>query len=159
MNFILEHLAIGDAQEAQTHGHVFGALLNVAAEVLYAPADTRQSFLHVPLADMQRIHASHLQQAVQFIDREIATRRLLVFCDGGVGRSPSVVVAYLCFKGMRFGQAVEFVAVRKPYMSILPELYDSIRLAFRRSPAPVLPVERFALPSEPVNAVIDIRFP
>jgi hypothetical protein len=74
-----------------------------------------------------------------------------VFCDGGVGRSPSVVVAYLCSKGMRFGQAVEFVAMRKPYMSILPNLIESIRKAFVRPPAPLLRLDSFTLPSKPAQ--------
>jgi protein-tyrosine phosphatase len=44
-----------------------------------------------------------------------------------VGRSPSVVVAYLvCVEGYGYGEAVEFVAAKKPYMSTLPNLILSI---------------------------------
>ena len=62
-----------------------------------------------------------------------------------------MAVAYLCSKGMRFGQAVEFVAMRKPYMSILPDLIESIRKAYTRPPAPHLRLDPFALPSKPVE--------
>ncbi len=38
-----------------------------------------------------------------------------------------MVVAYLCsVMGYSFGEAVEYVATRKPYMSILPDLIKSI---------------------------------
>ena len=54
----------------------------------------------------------------------------MVFCNAGVGRAPSVVVAYLCcIEGYGFGDAVEFAASRKPYMSILPDLILSINKA------------------------------
>ena len=62
-----------------------------------------------------------------------------------------MAVAYLCSKGMRFGQAVEFVAMRKPYMSILPDLIESIRKAYTRPPASLLRLDSFALPSRPVE--------
>jgi protein-tyrosine phosphatase len=98
---------------------------------------------------MKPIPAFRLMEAAEFIDQHINNKRILVFCDGAVGRSPSVVVAYLCSKGMRFGQAVEFVAIRKPYMSILPDLIESIRKAFVRPPTPVLRLDSFTLPSRP----------
>jgi protein-tyrosine phosphatase len=54
--------------------------------------------------------------------------KILVFCNAGVGRSPSVVNGYLCCKlGYGFGQTAEHVAKCKPYMSILPNLILSIK--------------------------------
>ena len=100
---------------------------------------------------MKPIQAFRLMETSEYIDQYINSKRILVFCDGGVGRSPSVVVAYLCSKGMRFGQAVEFVAQRKPYMSILPDLIESIRKAYVRPPAPLLRLDTFSLPSKPAT--------
>jgi len=54
---------------------------------------------------------------------------------------------------MRFGQAVEFVAMRKPYMSILPDLIESIRKAFVRPPVPLLRLDNFTLPSRTADPV------
>jgi protein-tyrosine phosphatase len=66
----------------------------------------------------------------------ISAHKVLVFCNAGVGRSPSVVVAYLCCKlGYGFGQAVEHVARRKPYMSILSNLILRIEELRKQSSA------------------------
>ena len=152
MNYILEHLAVGNPVDAQNaHAH-FDAFLNVASEVqVEAAVFGEKPYLKVAIDDMKPIPAFRLMEAGEFIDRHINTKRILVFCDGGVGRSPSMVVAYLCSKGMRFGQAVEFVAQRKPYMSILPDLIESIRKAFARPPAPLLRLDTFSLPSKPAE--------
>jgi len=139
-----------DAQCAHEH---FDAFLNVASElgfdsVHFGP----KPYLKVAIEDMKPIPAFRLMEAAEFIDQHINTKRILVFCEGGVGRSPSVVIAYLCSKGMRFGQAVEFLAMRKPYMSILPDLIESIRKAFARPAAPLLRLDTFSLPSKPAEA-------
>ena len=53
----------------------------------------------------------------------------MVFCNAGIGRSPSVVIGYLCcVMGYSFGDAVEFVARRKPDISILPGLIRTIEV-------------------------------
>ena len=153
MNHILEHLSVGNAADAQKAPAHFDAFLNVASEVDMEPGlFGEKPYLKVSIDDMKPIPAFRLMEAAEFIDQHINDKRILVFCDGAVGRSPSVVVAYLCSKGMRFGQAVEFVAIRKPYMSILPDLIESIRKAFVRPPAPVWRLDSLPLPSKPAVA-------
>lgn len=125
MKFILDNLAIGNFQEAQTPPPEIGALLCVAQEIDLTPVD--RLYCKVPIVDMQPIPAGELREAVEFIVGNISAHKIMVFCNAGVGRSPSVVVAYLCCKlGYSLGQAVEHVAKRKPYMSILPNLILSI---------------------------------
>jgi len=154
MNHILEHLSIGNTADAQKAIVHFDAFLNVASEVQLDPVlFGEKPYLKVSIDDMKPIPAFRLMEAAEFIDQHINSRRILVFCDGAVGRSPSVVVGYLCSKGMRFGQAVEFVAMRKPYMSILPDLIESIRKAFVRPPTPLLRLDAFTLPSRPADPV------
>jgi len=146
MIHILEHLAVGNVVDAESAP--YGALLNVAAEVELDPAVVQdRPYLKVPILDMKPVPPFQLQEAVAFLDRHVPDKRVLVVCDGGVGRGPSVVVGYLCAKGMRFGQAVEFVAVRKPYMSILPDLIESVRKAFAR-PITFFRLDSFSLPSK-----------
>lgn len=155
MKYILEHLALGNAIDAQNERDHFDAFLNVAAEIDIDPyLFGEKPYLKLQINDMMPIPAFRLMEAAEFIDQHINTARILVFCDGGVGRSPSVVIGYLCSKGMRFGQAVEFVAMRKPFMSILPDLIESIKKAFVRPPAPLLRLESFELPSKPTESVI-----
>ncbi len=125
MKFILDNLAIGNFQEAQAPHPEIDALLCVAQEIDLTPVD--RLYCKVPIVDMQPIPAGELREAVEFIAVNISAHKILVFCNAGVGRSPSVVVAYLCCKlGYGFGQAVEHVARCKPFMSILPNLILSI---------------------------------
>lgn len=125
MTFILPHLAVGTHEEAGSRPSEIDAYLCVAAEK-DVPEPGKLAY-KVPIVDMQPIPAGQLREAVEWIRDHIAMNRILVFCNAGVGRSPSVVVAYLCcVEGYSFGRAVEFVARRKPAMSILPELITSI---------------------------------
>jgi protein-tyrosine phosphatase len=121
MIYILDNLAVGDYQEALQPPPEITALLCVAEE-----HDVDHPGLHchkVPVMDMKAIPVPLLKSAVEWIIANIKTQRIMVFCHGGVGRSPSVIVAYLCcVHGLGFGEAVEFVATRKPRMSILPNL-------------------------------------
>jgi protein-tyrosine phosphatase len=81
----------------------------------------------VPVTDMQPIPADQLGEAVRWIDAHISDDHIYLFCNAGVGRSPSVAVAYLCcYRGGSFGEAVEYVARRKSDISTLPELIDRI---------------------------------
>jgi len=125
MDLILDHLAIGSATDAWQRPAEVDAMLCVAEEIDLPPGVTVA--LKVPVRDMQPIPAAQLAEAIDWLDRHVADRRILVFCNAGVGRSTSTVVGYLCCRlGYGFGDAVEFVARRRPYMSILPDLLLTI---------------------------------
>ena len=125
MNYILKNLAIGNFEDAQDLPAGIDALLCVAQEIDLS--HTMCLYYKVPIVDMQPIPEDQLKEAVVFIRDHIKDHRIMVYCNAGVGRSPSVVVAYLaCFEGYGYGDAVEFVAAKKPYMSTLPNLILSI---------------------------------
>lgn len=125
MVFILKNLAIGDYQDAQHPSPDIQALLCVAQEKNIT--DSSILYYKVPIIDMQPIPVLQLKESVQWIREHISHHRILVFCNAGVGRSPSVVVSYFCcVLGYSFGHAVEYVAARKPYMSTLPNLIKGI---------------------------------
>ncbi|MGM0454217.1 MAG: dual specificity protein phosphatase family protein [Thermodesulfobacteriota bacterium] len=139
MDYILDNLAIGHFNDTIEPPREISALLCVAKE---CDIDvTPLSYHKVPIEDMRPIPSAQLKQSVTWIYDHIEDHRIMVFCNAGVGRSPSVVVAYLCcMAGYGFGEAVEFVAVRKPKMSILPDLITSIgkvkEMLAEESPAP-----------------------
>jgi protein-tyrosine phosphatase len=131
MDFILDHLAIGSAQDAWERPADVDAMLCVAEEIDLPPGIAVSH--KVPVRDMQPIPPAQLGEALDWIDRYVSDRRILVFCNAGVGRSTSTVVGYLCCRrGYGFGEAVEFVARRRPYMSILPNLLPTIEEVQRR---------------------------
>jgi protein-tyrosine phosphatase len=121
MNYILKNLAIGSFEDAQDPPTGIDALLCVAQEIDLS--HVRCLYYKVPIVDMQPIPEDQLKEAVVFIRDHIKDHKIMVYCNAGVGRSPSVVVAYLsCVQGYGYGEAVEFVASKKPYMSTLPNL-------------------------------------
>ena len=125
MNYIFKNLAIGNFEDAQDIPAGIDALLCVAQEIDLS--HIRCLYYKVPIVDMQPIPEDQLKEAVVFIRDHIENHKIMVFCNAGVGRSPSVVVAYLsCVQGYGYGEAVEFVASRKPFMSTLPNLILSI---------------------------------
>ncbi|BAU46895.1 dual specificity protein phosphatase [Sulfurifustis variabilis] len=125
MDFVTDRLALGNAADAAGPPAAVTALLCVAAELDAPPAGLR--FHKVPIIDFRPIPAPLLAEAVDWIEAQGPAERVLVYCNAGVGRSTSVVVAHLCVaQGMGFGQAVEFVARRRPHMSILPGLLTAI---------------------------------
>jgi protein-tyrosine phosphatase len=121
VDFILDNLAIGSYHDALDPPAEITALLNVADE--HDVSDSPLVNHKVAIVDMKSIPAAQLKEAVAWIIAHISDHKIMVFCHGGVGRSPSVVVAYLCCAlDYGFGEAVEFVAIRKPRMVTLPNL-------------------------------------
>lgn len=125
MVFVLDELAVGNYEDAIAPHPRISALLNVAAERdLDSP---RATYHKVPMIDMTPIPVEQMKEAVDWIRDQIPSHTVMVFCNSGVGRSPSVVIGYLCcVLGYRFGEAVEFVARKKPDISILPNLIRTI---------------------------------
>ena len=124
MRSILENLAIGSYKDALNPPAPITALLNVASE---RDVETERLYHKVPLIDLQPIPQDQLKEAVKWIRDHISRHTIMVFCNAGIGRSPSVVVGYICcFLGYNFDDAVEFVATRKPDISMLPGLMETI---------------------------------
>lgn len=126
---VLDRLALSNAQTAQhARPKEFSAILNVAEEIrLELPPEV--VFHHLPLRDFVPIPSQKMREAIRWISQHIATHRVLVCCNAGVGRSASVVIGYLCSVGFGYGEAVEFVARKKPDISTLPRLIETIEEA------------------------------
>jgi protein-tyrosine phosphatase len=126
MDFILDNVAIGEYEEAVSPPPEISALLCVAQERNLSSPNL--PYYKVPIIDMRPIPADQLKDAVTWIHRMVsAGGRILVFCNLGNGRSPSVVISYLCCrKNLSFAEAVEMVARKRPNISILPKLILSI---------------------------------
>jgi len=125
VTILKDKLSIGSYKDALDPPGEITALLCVASENDLKEPDL---FYHkVSFTDMRPAQTEQLKEAVLWIAKYIDINHIMVFCNGGVGRSSSVVIAYLsCIMGYGFGESVEFVAKRKPYISPLPNLILSI---------------------------------
>lgn len=122
---VYENLTVGPYEEFQSLPDGTEALLNVAEE--HPLPDTDLPAHKVPVVDIQPIPPGQLEEAVRWIEGDIGDQHIYLFCNAGVGRFPSVAVAYLCcYRGFSFGEAVEHVARRKPDISTLPNLIEVI---------------------------------
>lgn len=122
---ILDHLTVGPYETALSPPDDVEALLNVAEE--HDLPDTERLTYKVGMRDMHPIPVDQLEEAVRWVAEHIDDYHIYLFCNAGVGRSASVAVSYLCcYRDFSFGEAVEFVARRKPDISTLPELIERI---------------------------------
>ena len=134
MVFILEKLALGNIEDAENLSQEITALLNVADDVeLYKPA---RKYYKIPLQDNgSPLPEERIIEAINWIEKNIISDKILVFCRYGAGRSASVVIGYLCSIGFDYSEAVRFVASKKPDINPAPLLSKTIRMALRQKEA------------------------
>ncbi|HET6675988.1 MAG TPA: dual specificity protein phosphatase [Nitrospiraceae bacterium] len=126
MHMINKRLIVGNIEDA-THPPVqIGALLLVAEEQdVTAPSWLK--YAKVPLKEFCEPPASALCEAVDWIESHIGDDRIMVCCRAGMGRSVSVVIAYLCcVENLTYENAVKLVLTRRPGGVPLPKLEETV---------------------------------
>jgi protein-tyrosine phosphatase len=145
MHFITETLLVGNVNDAGTPPLQINAVLQVAAEFTAQPP-SRLSSGRIPFSEYAEAEPLLLDQAVSWIERHHPGNRVMVCCRAGMGRSVSVVMAYLCcVQGMTYAEVLKLVMARRPGATPLPKLEDAIsqvrllreaRAKAKQSPAP-----------------------
>ncbi|MGQ0810598.1 MAG: dual specificity protein phosphatase family protein [Nitrospiraceae bacterium] len=126
MHAITDSLLVGNIGEAQDPPRTIGSLLLVADEFEVHPPPWIQ-FLRIPFKEFAAAEAANLQQAVDWIEGQISNGRVIVCCRAGMGRSVSVVIAYLCcVQHMTYEEAVKLAMARRPGAMPLPKLSEAI---------------------------------
>jgi protein-tyrosine phosphatase len=126
MHLINEFLAVGNAEDAARPARLMTVVLNVAAENQIAPPDGR-TYAWIPFKEFAEPDPVQLDEAVAWLEQHENGNRLMVCCRVGMGRSVSVVIAYLCLtKDMSYEEAVKLVAARRPGATPLPHLEAAI---------------------------------
>ena len=131
MDFILARLAIGDIYDARNISRDITAVLNCTEE-----HDTSREgilYLKIPLIDFQPINPEYIPRAVRWIKEVISDNTVLVHCNAGIGRSPSIVVCYLSEIGFGFEEAVRLVKSKRPDALPHRDLRSAIMLAKKMS--------------------------
>lgn len=126
MHLITETLLVGNINDAKDPPVKVGALLLVAAEYTLESSDGVSSG-RIPFLEYGEAKPLLLDRAVTWIERHMSERRVMVCCRAGMGRSVSVVMAYLCcVEGMTYAEVLKLVTKRRPGAMPLPNLEEAI---------------------------------
>jgi Dual specificity phosphatase, catalytic domain len=99
-----------------------GALVNMRVEW-----DDRKlgiqtpNYLWLPTIDGTPSTVEQLARGAKFIhEQTVSNRFVYVHCAAGLGRSPSLVIAYLMARGSSLEKAMDYVQQRRPFISLSP---------------------------------------
>ena len=137
---ITPRLSVGNGEDAREVPPTFSALLLVAEEFDVRPPSWIE-YAKIPLTEYAAANVNAVARAVDWIEQRIETNRILVCCRAGMGRSVSMVLAYLCcVEGMTYVEADRLVRARRPGACPLPEIDRVIQsvqdLRSARAPRP-----------------------
>ncbi len=93
------------------------------------PCKTFQNHLKLSIKDSRESNISLiLPKALQFINEELnSNHKLLVHCQGGINRSPAIIIAYLVmYKSYSVDDASVLVKTKKPSIRLQQHYLDSI---------------------------------
>ena len=128
MHMISKQLLVGNIEAAREVHPAIGALLLVAQEYDVTPPSW-VDYAKIPLKEFTAADPQQVREAVEWIERKIGGNRVLVCCRAGMGRSASIIIAYLCcVEGMSYGEALKLVSARRPGALPLPSLEETIAL-------------------------------
>lgn len=131
MHLITENLLVGNIDDAQVPPEVIGTLLLVAEEFTITPA-AWVDYHRIPFREFVKADPMKLMEAVQWLEPRVPKGRTLVCCRAGMGRSVSVVMAYLCcIEGRTYDEVLKLVMARRPGAIPLPNLQVAIEQVCR----------------------------
>jgi protein-tyrosine phosphatase len=126
MHLITDVLLVGNLEDARDPSPAIGGLLFVAEEHTVHPPPWID-YAKIPMKEFTEPDVIALAQAVQWIENHLPNNRVMVCCRAGMGRSVSVVIAFLCcVQGLLYDDAVKLVKTRRPGAMPLPRLEAAI---------------------------------
>ena len=131
MHKITEQLFVGNVYDAVQPPSQIGALLFLAGEYdIELPGGIEAH--RIPFKEFGEANAQLLADAVEWVERHVEDNRVMVCCRAGMGRSVSVVMAYLCcVEQMAYNDVVKLIMTRRPGAMPLPNLEDTINAVQR----------------------------
>jgi|SRR5215831_3552727 len=127
MHQITDRLFVGNIEDARQPTSRVSAVLLVAEEYeIDAPAGV--AYARIPFKEFGEAHSLTLASAVHWVEQYVTNNRVMVCCRAGMGRSVSVVMAYLCcVEGMAYADVLRFVMARRPGATPVPKLEETIQ--------------------------------
>jgi hypothetical protein len=85
------------------------------------------SYCYLPTTDLTAPSLEQLEQGVAFIRTAIAAGgKVYVHCNAGVGRAPTLVLAYLVCEGLSVEEALARLRQVRPFIQLGPEQLDRL---------------------------------
>ncbi|MHC9061560.1 dual specificity protein phosphatase family protein [Nitrospira sp. CMX1] len=129
---ITDRLLVGNIDDAKQPTTAIGTLLLVAEELTVTPA-AWVDYQHIPFREFAKADHAKLAQAVEWLEPRVPKGRTLVCCRAGMGRSVSVVMAYLCcVEGQTYDEVLKLIMTRRPSAMPLPNLQVAIEQVRQR---------------------------
>jgi len=125
ISVIIERLCVGDQLDAEAPPPFITAILWTALDPRISPPANRV-FARLPLKEYTEPDLIDLQAGVEWLARHLSEHHILVACRAGLGRSPSIIIAYLCcIQHLSYEKALQLITEKRPGSTPLPHL-DSI---------------------------------
>ena len=126
MHMITDNLLVGSIDDAQGPPEVVSTLLLVAEEFAITPA-AWVDYHRIPFREFAKVDPAKLAEAMRWLEPRASKGMTLVCCRAGMGRSVSVVMAYLCcVEGRTYDEVLKLVMARRPGAMPLPNLQVAI---------------------------------
>lgn len=131
MHYITDSLLVGNLEDAKhPPPSVRGMLFLAEDHNLTSPPGV--VFARIPLIEFAQANPQQVYEAVAWLEQHVPKNKVMVCCRAGMGRSVSIVIAYLCcVQGMPYQEAERLVKARRPGATPLPNLEDTIRSVLR----------------------------
>ncbi len=136
ISYIDHQLYIGDKTDAESPPAFINAVLWTAGDIRLSPPPNTL-FGRLPLNEYTEPDPIDLKMGIEWLAQRLPEHHILVACRQGFGRSPSVIIAYLCcVVGLPYYQAHDLLTQKRPGTTPLPRL-DSLVEQLRET-SPVL---------------------
>jgi hypothetical protein len=85
-------------------------------------------YCHLPTVDDDAPTIEHLQKGVEFMGQVIADGgKVYIHCAGGIGRAPTMAVAYFVSHGLSVDDAIKLIRQTRPFIYITPPQMEQLR--------------------------------
>ncbi len=127
MHHVTESLLVGNLEDAKKPPAFVEGVLFLAAEHDVDPPDGIL-FTKIPMVEFGQASPQQVSEAVAWLEQHAPKKKVMVCCRAGMGRSVSMVIAYLCcVKGMSYDEAFQLLRSRRPGATPLPNLDVTIQ--------------------------------